>query len=323
MTHQRRHLFLVFAAFLLSLVPLACQAQAGTNQQGTITVSGAFALYPLVVRWGEEYQKLHPGVRIDVSAGGAGKGMADVLSGAVDIAMVSRAVAPEEEAKGAVWFAVAKDAVLPVANAQNPVLADLLARGLKQETWQAIYITGEVTTWGQVVDRPDVRDEIHLYTRSDAAGAPETWAAYLGKKQEDLRGIGIYGDPGILDAVVKDPLGLGYNNLNYAFDAQTGKPVAGAAVVPLDVNGNGQADPDELLDTKAKALEMVATGRYPSPPARDLYLVTKGQPQTLVAAFLRWALTDGQKYLDEVGYVQLPKEMLQGMAGKIGVGATQ
>jgi phosphate transport system substrate-binding protein len=54
----------------------------------------------------------------------------------------------------------------------------------------------------------------------DAAGAPETWAKYLGnKKQEDLLGIGVFGDPGIAEAVAKDPLGIGYNNLGYAYDA--------------------------------------------------------------------------------------------------------
>ena len=311
----RRYLLtlLIVAAAVL---PLSCRAPAA-GPQGTITISGAFALYPLVVRWAEEYQKLYPGVRIDVSAGGAGKGMADCLSGAADLGMVSREISADEVAKGAQALAVAKDAVLLVANARNPVLPDLMARGLTLETLRGIYLTGEIVSWGQAAGRAEVSDEIHVYTRSDAAGAPETWARYLGAKQEDLRGIGIFGDPGILEAVLKDPLGLGYNNLNYAYDVQTGLPVAGAVVLPLDANDNGRADPDELLATKAQALEMVASGRYPSPPARELYLVTKGQPRGAVAAFLRWALTDGQKYVDEVGYVRLPAATIQEMLTRL------
>ena len=85
-----------------------------------------------------------------------------------------------------------------------------------------IFITGEITTWGQVVGRPEVTDPIHVFTRSDACGAADTWAEYLGKAQEDLLGIAVYGDPGLLDAVIKDPLGIGFNNLNYAFDMETG-----------------------------------------------------------------------------------------------------
>jgi phosphate transport system substrate-binding protein len=298
-----------YLATILFLLLSACggpQAPAaGGEPQGTITVSGAWALYPMMVRWAEEYHKLHPKVEFDISAGGAGKGMADALSGAVDIGMVSRDVAPEEEAKGAFWVAVTKDAVFPTVSSQNPVLSDLMRRGIPRATFAGIYITGEVTTWGQVVGRPEITDPIHVYTRSDAAGAPETWAKYFGKKQENLLGIGVYGDPGILEAAVKDPLGIAYNNLNYAFDPGTGKPVAGAAVVPIDKNENGQADAGELIETKAQAVEAVASGQYPSPPARMLNLVTKGKPAGLVGEFILWVLSDGQKYAGEVGYVAL------------------
>src|SRR4026208_2087319 len=87
---------------------------------GKITLSGAYALYPMVVRWGEEFQKLHPGVKIDVQGGGAGKGMNDALSGTVAFGMVSREIAPEEVAKGAFGIAVCKDAVIPTINPNNP-----------------------------------------------------------------------------------------------------------------------------------------------------------------------------------------------------------
>jgi phosphate transport system substrate-binding protein len=278
--------------------------------EGTITISGAWALYPLVVRWGEEFHKLHPDVRFDISAGGAGKGMADALANAVDIGMVSRGIYPEEVDKGAFWVSVTKDAVFPTISAANPVLDELLQQGITQEMFVGIFITGEITTWGQVVGRPEVTDPIHVFTRSDACGAADTWADYLGKAQEDLLGIAVYGDPGLLDAVVKDPLGIGFNNLNYAFDMESGQPVTGAQVVPIDVSADGQAGPDEVYGTKAQAVEAVATGRYPSPPARDLNLVTRGQPEGLAKTFIAWILTDGQRYVDEAGYVSLPSDRL-------------
>jgi phosphate transport system substrate-binding protein len=306
---------ILFPLVILALLITGCGqsaigVQGADDLKGTITVSGAWALYPMMVRWGEEFQKLHPGVKFDISAGGAGKGMADALVGAADIGMVSRVIYPEEEEKGAFWVSVTKDAVFLTVNEKNPVWEDLHQKGVTRETLMGIYITGEITTWGQVVGRPEVTDSIHVFTRSDAAGAPATWAEYLDKKQEDLLGVGVYGDPGVLEAVIKDPLGIGFNNLNYAFDAQTGKPVAGARVAPLDVNGNGQADPEEIYDIKEQAINAVNMGHYPSPPARDLNLVTNGKPTGLVKTFLEWVLTDGQKYLDEVGYIQLAGEKL-------------
>ena len=309
--------------FILTLLVAGCgqaatPGQSGGKLEGTITISGAFALYPMMVRWGEEFKNLYPDVKLDISAGGAGKGMSDALAGAVDIGMVSREIYPEEEQKGAFWVPVTRDAVFVAVNQKNPVWEDLSRKGVTQDTFIDIYITGKITTWGQVVGRPEVTNPIHVFTRSDACGAADAWAKYLGnKKQENLKGVAVYGDPGLLDAVVKDPLGIGYNNLNYIFDAQTGQPVAGAVIVPIDADGNGQADPAETYASKKEAMDAVATGRYPSPPARDLNLVTKGKPTGLTKAFIAWILTDGQKYVDEVGYIALVKSKLDAASQKL------
>lgn len=296
-------------------VPTAAPAD---TLKGNIATSGAFALYPMMTVWAEEFQKIHPNVTFDVSAGGAGKGMTDALSGAVDIGMVSRNVTSEEKAKGAYAVAVVKDAVFPIVNAQNPVINDLLAKGVSQDTFIKIFITGEIKTWGEVTGKPEITDEIHVYTRSDSAGAADAWAKFLGgKKQEDLVGVGVNGDPGVLEAVIKDPLGIGYNNLGYAFDNSTGEAVAGAIVLPIDANGDGQASADEVIKFKAQAVDAVATGKYPSPPARDLNVVTNGKPSGLTQTFIEWILTDGQKFVATAGFVQLPADQLTESLAKV------
>jgi len=276
-----------------------------------LLTSCAWALYPLMIRWSEEFQILYPDVRIDVSAGGAGKGMSDVLAGVVDIGMVSREVYPEEIEKGAFWVPVTKDAVFLTVSEQNPVWQDLHQMGITRNNLAGIYISGTVTNWGQVVDKPEITDSIHVFTRSDAAGAPATFAKYLDGRQEDLLGIGVYGDPGVLEAVIQDPLGVGYNNLNYAFDPNTGLPVDGAHVVPLDLDQNGIVDDQEIIDTKEQAVAAVASGVYPSPPARELNLVTLNKPSGLTRFFIMWILEEGQRYIDEAGYVPLMPSILE------------
>ena len=164
--------------------------------------------------------------------------MTDALAGAVDIGMVSRAIQPAEEAKGAYWVSVAKDAVFPVISAQNPVLTDLMAKGISPATFKKIFITGEITTWGQVIGKPEDTDAIHVYTRSDSAGAADEWALFCGGKvQADIlkTAIGVNGEPALVDTVIKDPLGFAYSNLNSVFDVTSGNIVTGAAVPPIDV----------------------------------------------------------------------------------------
>lgn len=276
----------------------------GETLQGDITVSGAFALYPLMLSWSEQFQKVHPGVRFDVTSGGAGKGMEDILAQAVDIGMVSREITLEEETQGAYPIAVAKDAVFPMINAQNPVLSDLLADGVSRETLVKIFISGEVRTWGQVVGKPEITDEIHVYTRSETCGAAETWGLYLGGGQTDLSGDGRFGDSGIIRALVNDPLGIGYSNQIYAYGLGD-VPPKGTLILPIDLNDSMQIESAEILDTRQKATAAVASGLYPAPPSRILYLVTNGKPDGIVQAFLEWVLVDGQTIVDRLGYVQL------------------
>ena len=270
---------------LFTLFTVLLSISSGTrifSQQklsGQISISGAFALYPMTIRWAEEFRKLHPDVRIDISAGGAGKGIADALSGMVEIGMVSREITTEEAKKGAFPIAVTKDAVVAVVSAQNPVINDILAKGLKKEAGNNIWITGKVKSWGQAFAIKST-SPIHIYTRSDACGAAEMWAKYFGKKQEDLLGVGVFGDPGLAQAVKKDPLGIGFNNIGYAYDAKTKQQIKGIRVLPIDLNGNGKIDPDEdFYNSMNDIIAAIASGKYPSPPARELYFVTKGNPK--------------------------------------------
>lgn len=311
---MKRRLLAFITLISIVLTMTGCGTKAKKNKDGLdgqITISGAFALYPLAVKWQEEFQKIHPDVKIDISAGGAGKGMTDVLSNMADLGMVSRDVYPAEVEKGAIAFAVAKDAVVPTINSENPVIKDIMRVGLSREGAINLWMRNNIKTWEQLLGTTG-NTALHLYTRSDACGAAETWGAWFGAKQEDLEGTAVFGDPGLAQAVQKDNLGIGYNNLSYAYDEKSRKPNPGIAIMPMDVNGNGAIDPEELFyETKDDIIAAIADGRYPSPPARELYLVSNGLPQKPeVKAFLEYILTKGQEHNIPVGYINLPQETL-------------
>ena len=313
---MKRPLLALLAALLCGAFPVRPAHSRPAPPRESLSLSGAWALYPLAVRWQEEFQKTRPGVRIDVQAGGAGKGIADVLAGVVDIGMVSREILPIEAAKGAVAVAVARDAVVATVSRKNPFLADILRRGLTREALAGLWMGGKAPAWEALLGRTG-RTPVHVFTRSDACGAAETWAAYLGGHQEDLAGVGVYGDPGLAEAVRRDPLGIGFNNVNFAYDARSLKPVAGLEVCPLDLDGSGAVDPAErIYATRDDLTRAIAAGLYPSPPARDLYFVVRGRPGSpLLAEFLAWVLVEGQRYVAEMGYIAVgPDRIAAGLA---------
>ncbi len=291
---------------------------SGDKLQGTISISGAFALYPLTAKWAEEFQKSYPNVRIDISAGGAGKGMADALSGMVDLGMFSRGVTEAEKAKGCWWIAVTKDAVLPTVNNANPWIDQIMRSGITKDQFEKIFVTGEIEKWNQLFRNGEDK-KINVYTRSDACGAAQMWGEYLGKDQESLKGIGVFGDPGMADAIKNDTYGIGYNNVIYVYDLKTRKCYDKLESVPIDLNADGVINPEEnFYSTIDEITVATKSGIYPSPPARDLYFVSKGTPGNPAATeFLKWILTEGQKFVEEAGYVQLDQEKINQELAKI------
>ena len=128
-THKKAILSII-TLIAINIIPNKVSAQ---DLSGNISISGAFALYPITVKWAEEFKKAHPKVKIDIQAGGAGKGITDVLSKVTDIGLVSRQLNAAEYKKGAYAIAVTKDAVIPTISATSPYRSVLYKRGLKKE----------------------------------------------------------------------------------------------------------------------------------------------------------------------------------------------
>lgn len=288
--------------------------------KGEISISGAFALYPLVVKWADEFKQENPSVKIDISAGGAGKGMTDVLADMVDLGMVSREIHETEIEKGAFAIGVAIDAVVPTLNVNNPLINELLQKGLTREMAKELWMNEKNWTWEEFLGR-EGKTSARIYTRSDACGAAETYAAWMGGKQEDLTGTAVFGDPGLAMAIQKDKLGAGYNNLGYAYDEKTRKPNQDLVIFPIDVNGNGKIDTDEAFyETKDDVIKAIGEKKYPSPPARELYLVSKGKPQKPeVLAFIHYILTKGQQLNVPMGYINIAQDKLNASLSKLGM----
>ncbi len=128
----------------------------------------------------------------------------------VDIAMVSRELKPQEKEKGALAYAVAKDAVVATINASNPVYREYLKTGLSQKQATAIWE-------GKDKDEclaPEAMPVVPLYH----------WGCVSRKKQEDLKGSSLFPDPGVAGPCKKDVNGNRIRQIGYAYNDKTHKP---------------------------------------------------------------------------------------------------
>ncbi|CAM3938037.1 phosphate ABC transporter substrate-binding protein [Corallococcus sp. ZKHCc1 1396] len=270
---MKKTLLSSLVALGLTVLPLAAQA-------GTVTVKGSDTMVILAQRWAEAFMKKNPSVKVQVTGGGSGTGLAALQNGTTDIAMSSREMKKAEEDKlkaGAnaapTGLSVAKDGVTFYVNASNPLDA------LTVEQLRDIYL-GDTTSWKAV---GGAEAPIVLYSRENSSGT------YVFVKDAVLDGEDfasaaqtLPGTAAVVNAVSKEKHGIGYGGAAFA-----------KGIKELKVKKGNEAF--------APSAQNVKSGKYPL--SRDLYFYLRNKPAGDVKAFIDFALSpEGQAIVTQVGY---------------------
>ncbi|EMA41835.1 PstS family phosphate ABC transporter substrate-binding protein [Halobiforma nitratireducens] len=298
-----------------SVVSLAGCAGALGGGGNTVRISGGVGPLPMVEVWADRYEAQSE-ASFDISGGGTGVGVSDVLNDQVDIAMMGREPEPEEIEQGLFAVPMLIDTVVGTVNVDNPVLEDLQENGLSREELEAVF-TKEITNWGDLVDA-DVDEEITVYGRSDASAAYKQWGdflageddAYTENELEELADANHNGDQPVAEAVANNEHAISLNNINYVYHLDSGELEGDIRPVPLDRDGEGLSEEEDFYETRDEFLAAVEAGEYPAPPAREMFLASNGPFEDEAAEFVEWVLTEGQEYVRENGYVPLEDERL-------------
>lgn len=287
-------------------VSVDVQREIPGDLKGSFSISGAYALFPLVVKLSEDFMAIHKGVNIEVSRAGTGLGITDLLAKKYDLAMISRPLTDEEINAGIWVIPVAKDGVAPIVNQKNPYLDIILQKGLSPDEFLKLFTTDEPVTWGDVLDT-SFKEKVNVYTRSDESGAADIWAGFLYRSRADLKGIGVNGDDEMLKMVQGDKLGIGYCNLSYAFNAETGERTNDIQVIPSDLDFDNKIDRKEIpFINLSEAHRSLWLGFYPHSLCRELTIGSLGKPaDPAIVGFLNYVIDEGQVTIKKSGFCGL------------------
>jgi phosphate transport system substrate-binding protein len=280
---------------ILSLLSVSCSsngsAQSSSQTTAYIENKGSDTIVNLALAWAEYYQSVHPDVRISVTGGGSGTGIASLINGTVDLANASRQIKPEEiaeaQSKGInpVEYVIARDAIAVIVNPENPVTQ------LTLQQISDIY-SGEISNWKEVggEDRPIVR----LSRETNSGTHVYFLETVLRLGQEDNKTLFsrdtllLPSSEGIIAEVRQNPNAIGYDGLGYV-------PHDLRVIAIAEAEGNPYVRP------------MVSTVNDMSYPiARDLYMYTAGEPTGAVKDYLDWILSsEAQDIVAELGFVPI------------------
>ncbi|MCC6499497.1 MAG: phosphate ABC transporter substrate-binding protein [Anaerolineales bacterium] len=279
--------------FLLSSFLLSCSSNSSNtspdSQTRYIENKGSDTIVNLALAWAETYQAEHADVRISVTGGGTGTGIAALINNTVDIASASRRIKAEEieaaQANGVnpVEHVIARDAIAVIVNPDNPV-SELTLQQISD-----IY-SGKIVNWMEVggEDRPIVR--LSRETNSGTHVYFLETVLRLGEKENktlfSTDTLLLPSSEGIIIEVRQNPNAIGYDGLGY---------------VPDDLKMIAIAKEDGAPYV-LPSIPTVNDKSYPI--ARDLYMYTDGEPTGVVAEYLAWILSDeAQEIVAELGFV--------------------
>ena len=268
-----------------SLVLLVLLAATACSSGKPITVKGSDTMVILGQRWAEKFMNANAGKVIMVTGGGSGTGIAALINGTTEICQASRPMKPDEKLKlrdryqtMGVEIPVAKDGLSIYVHESNPV------KELTMDQLRDIYL-GTLTNWKQVGGKEAT---IILYGRENSSG---TYGFFkdnvLGGRDFSARVQTLPGTAAVVNAVSKDPNGVGYGGAAYAKNVR-------------DLGLKQDPKLAAILPTAAT----VHDGSYPL--SRYLYFYLRMKPSGDTKKFVDWVLSpEGQKLAVEVGYFPL------------------
>ena len=261
----------VAAALVMGLFTFGFAASAAD-----VTMSGSTTILPIAQAVAEAYAGVY---EIEVSGGGSGVGITNLIDGTTMICDSSRVLKAEEYAaavaKGVypmMWY-VANDALSPIVHPSNPV-SDLTMAQLKQ-----IY-AGEITNWSQVGGS---NTPILVVSRDSSSGTYGSWSDLILKGAAVTTGaVHTSSNADVANEVAGNPNAIGYVGLGYLNDSVKAVAVGGVAA------------------TVQTALDRTF------PIARPLFMVTNGFPTGPAFNVLMWILSDnGQRLVLEMGFAPI------------------
>jgi phosphate transport system substrate-binding protein len=324
-------------ALAASLAVFAGSAWAQSSGTISLNAAGATFPYPIYSKWFDQYHKLHPSIQINYQSIGSGGGIRQVLAHTVDFGASDGPMSDDQLAKAGfriLHFPTVLGADVPTYNIPG-VTAEL---NFTPEALAGIFL-GTITKWNDPAiakANPGVSlptDDIVVVHRSDGSGTTYIWTDYLSKISNDWKtkvgkgtsvnwpvGLGGKGNEGVAGLVKQTPDSLGYVELIYAI--QTHMPYgrvrneaglfvkADLASVSAAAAGAAKAMPNDfrvsITNAPGKTTYPISSFTWLLIPAQ----ISDATKRDVIKGFLRWMMTDGQKYTEPLAYAQLPREVV-------------
>ena len=261
-------------------------------------------LYNLSIKWADEYNRLYPETKISVISVSDTR-MADNLIAEGNIGFVSSDYYSGFKNESVWKLVVGRDVIVPVINSKNPFLEEIYRHGISPEALIRFVNNQDSQKWGTLLKNKQNSPASYYWINDETI--TKGLAEFLKTNQIKANGIEVKNGEEMVAAVQKDPYAIGFCKMINILDLKNQSIIENIKLLPIDRNGNGLIDYNEkIYDDFNVFYRGVWIGKYPKALFSNIYSVSSNQPENETEiAFIKWVLTDGQKFLYNTGYSDL------------------
>jgi len=274
------------------------------SPQGSISILSSPDLFDITTKWVNEYCKLNPGVKINIIKASDPKSI-NFSNPEANLGFISNDYYSDLNIESMWKMVIGRDVIVSVISSKNPFLKEIYHQGITSKDLAQFFDNPDKQNWGTLLKNAQ-KNPVNFYLANDES-VKSSVTNFMNVNQNKLKGINTEIASEMISKIQNDPYAIGFCKVKDIIDADGQDIIKNLQFLPIDKNGNGRLDyMEKIYGDLYTFLRGVWIGKYPKALCRNIYSISTIKPTNEVeVGFLKWVLTDGQKYLIPYGYSDL------------------
>ncbi len=289
------------------------------SAKGNFTVFSTPDLNSLTVRLVNEYKNLNPGVIVNVKTQDETE-IAGLLQSSSDIGFITDQSLSAMKNLTPWNMVIGRDVIVPLMHKSNPLREEIFSRGISPEMFTKLLNNPEIQSWEALLGNLQKKANLPLhYYFVNEPSVIKALSHFTNSRLLNKSGYTLTKETDLITAIENDPFGIGFCSLKSVTEQTCKYPESKIILVPVDKNGNGKLDYNEAIyENTGTFARGVWIGKYPMALSGKIYSVASTKPTgASERTFLKWVLTDGQRYLTSSNYSTLVQNERESQLSKI------
>jgi glycine cleavage system H lipoate-binding protein/ABC-type phosphate transport system substrate-binding protein len=294
----------IFLSFSDRVISEEVSDNVSGNKDIAVSVLCSLDLYNLAQQWINHYSGLNPESQLNLTVINPGE-LSETLESKLNLGIISDKYLNSIESKQLWITLIGREVIVPIINSNNPFIDKINLQGISAKDLVDVFNASKTKNWESLFESNENVPLNYYYIKDGSINSKV--AEFIGLKKMPVIGIETNEAQELVRFVQNDPRAIGFCKLTDVINSDNQNLAENIKLLPIDKNGNGKLDYfEKIYDNINDFSRGVWIGKYPKTLITEIYSVSNGVPtKETERAFIKYALTEGQQFLNPNGFIEL------------------